>query len=82
MDWFRRLNWGLIAIVVGPVLVVISIVAVRSRLWGPALEELRVLVREHDVILKEQNDRQLEILNRQDQLMKEVKSQREMSRCK
>lgn len=81
IGWLRRFPWTTIALVVGPLLVVVSLVALRGHLWGPALDELRWLVRKHDDVLDEIQTKQHEILLRQEQLIQELRNQKDHSSC-
>ena len=63
MRWLKQLDFTTFALVLGPILMVVALWSVRSRLWGPALEEIRVLIRQDDELLKGIDRTQREILD-------------------
>lgn len=64
IQWIKQIDLTTTALVLGPILIIVALWSVRSRLWGPALEEIRVIVQKDHEILKHVEQSQREILDR------------------
>ena len=64
MQWLKQIDLTTVALVLGPILMIVALWSLRSRLWGPALDEIRVVVQKDHEILKGVEQTQREILDR------------------
>ena len=64
IQWLKRIDLTTVALVLGPILMVVALWSFRSRLWGSRLEEICVIVQKDHEILKDIEQTQREILDR------------------
>ena len=64
IQWLKRIDLTTVALVLGPILMVIALWSFRNRLWGSRLEEICVTVQKDHEILKNIEQTQREILDR------------------
>ena len=64
IQWLKQIDLTTVALVLGPILMVIALWSFRSRLWGSRLEEICVIVQKDHEILKDIEQSQREILDR------------------
>jgi uncharacterized protein YoxC len=74
ISWLKKIDLTTVALILGPILMIVGLFAFRHQLWGPTLRELSVLVRKHDVDLQGIEQRQNEMLRRQQQILEELRS--------